>query len=255
VTDRLTDRLTDRSLDRSELTHDGFLDNRLILAQPRRGFRAGHDSVLLAASVPAAHNNKVLELGSGVGVASLCLALREKACRVLGIEIDPELVALANDNARRNEMSERVSFVAGDVIAHDFRGEDFDHVFLNPPFHLADGQESPDAARARAMHDANDALDAWTSRAVELVRPGGKVTIVMREDRLARWREGISGAVIVLRLLPRLGEKAKRIIAQVSPGGPSSYREMPPFVLHKADGRPTEEAEAVLRHGAPLRFE
>lgn len=242
-------------IDSSELTYDGFLGNRLILAQPKRGFRAGHDSVLLAASIQFSENSDVLELGSGVGVASLCLAAREKKCRVLGIEIDSELVALANQNAMRNGLSERVSFAAGDVFEHDFQGKHFDHVFLNPPFHFADGQKSPDSARARAMHDANDAHFAWTERAVELVRPGGKVTIVMREDRLLRWRERVFGEVLLLRLLPRPGGKAKRVIAQLSPHSASSYREIEPFVLHNGAGEPTKEAEAVLRHGDPLRLE
>ena len=241
--------------DRAELSHDGFLGNRLTVAQPKRGFRAGHDSVLLAASIQVEENSNLLELGSGVGVASLCFAAREKTCSVLGIEIDPNLVDLANDNARRNELSPRVSFFAGDVVAHDFRGNHFDHVFLNPPFHLGVGQRSPDAGRARAMHDAKDALYAWTERAVELVRPGGKVTIVMREDRLPHWRERVSGAVIVLPLLPRPGGKAKRVIARISPDSASSCMEIAPLVLHDEDGHPTKEAEAVLRHGAPLRLE
>lgn len=239
----------------AELTQDGFLDNRLTVSQPKKGFRAGHDSVLLAASVQVEENSSVLELGSGVGAASLCLAAREQQCRVLGIEIDSGLVALANDNARRNQLSDRVRFIADDVVGHDFRGERFDHVFLNPPFHFADGRKSPDAGRARAMHDTKDALIAWTGRAVELVRPGGKVTIVMRADRLARWREHVSGAVISLPLLSRPGEKAKRVIARISPSAASSYREIGPFVLHDIDGKPTEAAEAVLRHCASLNLE
>jgi tRNA1(Val) A37 N6-methylase TrmN6 len=242
-------------IDRYELTHDGFLDNRLTVAQPKKGFRAGHDSVLLAACIEAKDNSNLVELGSGVGVASLCLAQREKRCRVLGIEVDPELVALANDNARLNGMSERVSFLTGDVLEHDFQGGLFDQVFLNPPFHTSDGRKSPDPRRARAMYDANDALHAWTERAVELVRPGGKVTIVMRADRLPHWRARVSGAVIVLPLLPKPDGTAKRVIARLSPRGPSSYTEMEPLVLHNRDGLPTEEAEAVLRHGAPLYLE
>ena len=239
-------------IDGSELTHDGFLDNRLTVCQPKRGFRAGHDSVLLAASIHIEENSNVLELGSGVGVASLCLAARVEDCHVTGVEIDPGLVALANENAKRNEMSARVRFLAGDVVEQKFEDKCFDHVFLNPPFHLASGQKSPDAGRARAMHDADEALYAWTAHAIGLVCPGGNVTIIMRADRFGHWCERVSGAVILLRLLPRPGEEAKRVIARITPHAPSSFGEMEPFVLHNDDGKPTEEAEAVLRHGAPL---
>ena len=242
-------------IDRSELTHDGFLDNRLTVCQSKRGFRAGHDSVLLAASIQISENSNVLELGSGVGVASLCLAARVGDCRVTGVEIDPELVALANENAKRNEMLARVRFLAGDVVEQKFEGECFDHVFLNPPFHPASGQKSPDAGRVRATHDADEALYAWTAQAIGLVRPGGSVTIVMRADRFERWRERVPGAVIVLRLLPRPGEDPKRVIARITPRTLSSFGEIEPFVLHNEDGTPTEEAEAVLRHGAALFLE
>ena len=99
------------------LTLDRFLGGRLTIAQPKRAFRAGHDTVLLAAAVPAGPREFVLELGAGAGVASLCLAVRVPDVRLLGIELNPELVRLANENAVRNGMGERVRFEAGDVPA------------------------------------------------------------------------------------------------------------------------------------------
>jgi len=242
-------------IDSAELTVDGFLNNRLTICQPKRGFRAGHDAVLLAASIPMVENGHALELGSGVGVASLCLAARVKECRVTGIEIAPELVALAVENAKNNELVERVNILVGDVLENAVGGQQFDQVFLNPPFHPKSARKSPDEGRARAMHDPKDALVRWTARAIGFVCPGGSVTVVMRADRLAQWRAGLCGTLTVLRLLPRKDEEPKRVIARLTPSAPTSYREAKPFVLHRPDGRPTEEAEDVLRHGAPLSFE
>ena len=48
--------------------------------------------------------SRALELGAGAGTASLCLAARIPAITVTGIEIDPDLVQLANDNAAANGM-------------------------------------------------------------------------------------------------------------------------------------------------------
>ena len=59
-----------------ELTRDRFLDGRLLVAQPRSGYRAAMDPVLLAAACPARPGEAVLELGCGAGVASLCLGWR-----------------------------------------------------------------------------------------------------------------------------------------------------------------------------------
>ena len=101
------------------LTLDRFLGGRVVAAQPADGFRAGHDTVLLAAAVPAEPGSTVLELGSGVGIASLCLAARVPGVRIVGVEIDPDLVRLANDNAAHNDLSARVSFIAADASNFD----------------------------------------------------------------------------------------------------------------------------------------
>lgn len=102
----------------SAVTEDGFLDGRLRICQPERGFRAGLDAVMLAAAVPAGAGDSALELGAGVGTASLCLAART-GCRVTGIEIEPALVELANANAARNGMAGQVTFQAGDALSGD----------------------------------------------------------------------------------------------------------------------------------------
>ena len=62
-----------------ELTDDGFLGQRLHILQPRQGYRAATDPVLLAAAVPAQSGQSVLELGCGAGVASLCLGAAGQA--------------------------------------------------------------------------------------------------------------------------------------------------------------------------------
>jgi tRNA1Val (adenine37-N6)-methyltransferase len=246
---------------------DRFLGGRLLLAQPKKGFRAGHDTVLLAASVPAHAGAQVLELGSGAGVASLCLAARVPGVQVLGIEIDEGLVALANENAARSGMEERVRFEPGDATRDEDvlilsreqndRVEGFDHVFFNPPFHPATGQPSPNAQRERAMRMEDVALAQWTRAALALVRTGGTVTAIIRADRaeemLAGERAGERGAVL-FPLFPHKGETPKRAIVQIVKGGTAPLRHAAGLVLHERDGRNTDAAEAVLRYGKELRL-
>src|SRR5690242_10913614 len=59
-----------------ELTDDEFLGGRVKLWQPKDGFRAGLDSVMLAAAVQVKPGARVCDLGVGVGTASVCLAAR-----------------------------------------------------------------------------------------------------------------------------------------------------------------------------------
>ena len=70
----------------TELTRDAFLGGLVHLWQPRSGYRAGVDPVLLAATIPAVSGQRVLELGCGVGAAVLCLGARVAGLELVGVE-------------------------------------------------------------------------------------------------------------------------------------------------------------------------
>ena len=236
-------------------TLDGFLGGRLTIEQPKRGsgFRAGHDSVLLAASVRAGSGEYVLELGSGAGVVGLCLAARVPGVRVLGVEIDTEMAVLANSNATRNALSDRVRFVAGDAREVLLPDAPFSHIVFNPPFHLASGHVSPNANRDRARRDTDNALKIWTDIARSLVETAGTITIVTRADRFEEWCGVNRGTIEWIPILSHEGDAPKRIIARLYPGGDNGKKQLPAIVLHGPDGQATEAAERLLRHGDGLQ--
>ena len=227
-----------------------FLDGRVKVAQPERGFRSGLDAVMLAASVSARPGESALELGAGAGTASLCLAARVERMQIVGVEIDPGLVELATANAAANGFDCR--FVAADIfrLPADLKRE-FDHVFCNPPFH-GEGQSSPDTARNLALSDAGQLSD-WLKLGLQRTVAGGFFTAILRADRLA---EALSAlpveGVSVLPLWPKAGEPAKRAVLQVRKSSRAPFALLPGLVLHRADGASTPEAEAVLRRGAAL---
>src|SRR2546421_4717251 len=88
-----------------ETTDDAVLGGRLILRQPRRGHRVGHDAILLAAATEGREGEHAVELGAGVGAAGLALTQRVARLRVTLVEIDATLAALAEANAKRNGLS------------------------------------------------------------------------------------------------------------------------------------------------------
>jgi tRNA1Val (adenine37-N6)-methyltransferase len=236
-----------------EFTEDRFLDGRLRVRQFADGFRGGLDAVMLAAAVPARAGDEVLELGSGAGTASLCLASRIAALRIVGTDIQSELVGLANGNASENGFGDRVVFVTVDVLdlPADMR-RDYDHVFCNPPFHGADGEVSPDASRAEATHDDGE-LATWLAIGMKRTKSGGTFTCILRADRLGEALAALpSTGVRVFPLWPHAGEAAKRVIVQVRKGARAPLELLGGLVLHRSDGSYTDEADAVLRGGAGL---
>lgn len=233
-----------------------FLGGQVIVRQPEHGFRAGLDAVMLAAAVPACDGETVLELGAGAGTASLCLARRAAGVEVEGIEIDPDLVALANANAAANGIEDRVRFVMADVFAlpERFR-RPYAHVLCNPPFHDDAGEAPPDPARARALQD-NGQLSAWLTVGMKRTASGGTFTAILRADRLGEALAALPDrGVTVFPLWPRSGEPAKRVIIQTRQGARAPLAVMSGLVLHQPDGQYTPEADAVLRGGVALSLQ
>jgi tRNA1(Val) A37 N6-methylase TrmN6 len=235
-----------------EITEDRFLGGRVLVRQRRDGFRAGLDAVMLAAAVPAIPGDEVLELGSGAGTASLCLASRIAGVRVVGAEIESDLVALSNQNAAANGFGDRVVFVTVDVLdlPADMKRE-YGHVFCNPPFH-AGGMQSPDTFRAGATHDEGT-LGDWLSIGMKRTVSGGTFTAILRADRLSETLAALPATgVSVFPLHPRAGEAAKRVIVQLRKASRAPLAMLRGLVLHEDDGSYTREANAVLRDGEGL---
>lgn len=235
-----------------DCTLDRFLDGRIIAAQPKAGFRAGHDTVLLAAAVPA--GPKVLELGSGAGIASLCYARRVADAEVRGVEIDPDLVAIAIDNAARNHLAERVRFSAGNAAPVHFATK-YDQVFFNPPFHAATGTRSPVHGRDEAKRDTGSVLAQFMKAALRNVQRGGTITAIIRRDRVDDLLAmAMHSPAVVFPLYPRAGSEPKRAIVQIAAAVSGGVHYGAGLVLHRDGGGNTEEAEAILRNAEPLRL-
>jgi len=60
------------------------------------------------------------------------------------------------------------------------------------------------------------------------------------------------GGIVVLPVHGRAGEPAIRILARATKGSRAPLVLLPGLVLNDRSGRPTPEAEAVLRHAAAL---
>jgi tRNA1(Val) A37 N6-methylase TrmN6 len=222
----------------------------VIVRQPEQGFRAGLDAVMLAAAVPEGAN--ALELGAGAGTASLCLAARFSSMTITGIEIDPELVRLANDNAGANRMQDRVRFATANIFALplEFKRE-YDCVLINPPFH-GEGQASPDPGRARALMDGG-ALADWLTAGLKRTISGGTLTVILRADRLNEALPALPLAgVRVLPLWPKQGEPARRVLVQVRKGSGAAFSLLAGLTLHDNSGAYTPQADAILRGEAAL---
>ncbi len=241
-----------------ETSEDALLGGRLRLRQPVNGYRAAIDPVLLAAAVPATGIDTVLDIGCGAGAAALCLAARVPGCRVTGIDMQRDLVRLAGDNIVLNGMVGRVAVMVGDLLRPPPRLElgSFAHVMANPPYlETGTATPSPIAGKAAAHLEGEADLAAWVGFALAMVRPKGSMTFIHRADRIEHLLEQLSrrtGDIAILPLWPGAGKPAKRVIVHARKGVGNPSRLLPGLMLHGADGRYSDEADAILRHAAAL---
>jgi tRNA1Val (adenine37-N6)-methyltransferase len=243
------------------LSRDRFLDGRLVIAQPRGGYRAGTDPVLLAAAVPAVGGQAVLELGCGVGVASFCLGVRVPGLALHGVERQPDYADLARQNAAANAVALDVTIADLTRMPSDLLARTFDHVIANPPyFDAASGTGARDPGREAALREVTPLAD-WIDAALRRLRPGGWLTLIQRADRMPEVLGAIgrrAGQTAVLPLTGRAGQPAGRVIVRARKGGKGPFRLLAPFVLHDGPCHTGDgddygpAARAVLRDGRAL---
>jgi len=243
------------------VTDDAFLGGALDILQPKTGYRAGIDGILLAASVPAGDGDAVLDVGAGVGVVGLAVARRLAHARVSMVERNPRLAGLARSNIERNGLAGRVRLFEADVTQPEAPipgvvAGTFDHVLANPPFHIegrGTAASDPLKAGANAMPDGD--LDLWVRFMAGMTRSGGTTALIHRADALPALLEALAGrfgGAAVLPIHPRVGEPASRVLISAVKGSRAPLELRPGLVLHNADHSFRPDVEAILRHGAAL---
>lgn len=247
----------------AELRRDAFLGGALHLWQPLKGYRAGIDPVLLAASVPAEAGQSVLDLGCGAGAAALCLGTRVPGLRLSGIERHAGYAELARQNGAEAVQDFEVCTADLADMPASLKARTFDHVIANPPYlERSYGTAAPDPNRETALGEETP-LAVWIRAGAKRLRPRGCMHLVLKADRLASALNALDrhlGSLEVLPLAPRPGRDAELVILRGRKDGRARLRLHAPIILHEGTRHPgdkdhyTAPVSAVLRCGAALEF-
>lgn len=244
-------------------TRDAFLAGRITLSQPRNGFRAGFDSVLLGAAVRAGTQN-LLDLGAGVGTAGLVALALGRAEHAVLVERHAETAALARDNVEGNSFAGRAEVLTLDILspgplrtAAGLKTNHFGTVIANPPFFEAgQGTRAPEASRADARHMAQEGLDAWVRCAAGSAAADGDFVIIYPAPGLTALLAALAprfGALTILPISPRPGLAATRVLVRGKKGSRAPLTLLASRALHGADGRGfAPEFDAIFRGAAAL---
>jgi tRNA1(Val) A37 N6-methylase TrmN6 len=242
------------------VTRDEILYGRLKLWQPEEGPRVNMDTVLLAAYVRLRSRTEsfFVELGSATGAVSLMLALRfPERFRILGLEIQPELEALAQRNRLENDLGRSVFFQCMDLREHrSLAAGAFDGLVVNPPYEEeGKGRKSPLESVSIARQGSRCTLKDVFEAASWLLKHRGRFFAVFRADRTAEFLASMTGGGIEPKRLrfvyPRAGERAKLFLVEGLKGGGSGSIVEPPLFVYDAGGYTPELLKAYELEGLP----
>jgi release factor glutamine methyltransferase len=154
---------------------------------------------------------KIVDVGTGTGCIALALLAELPNAEVVGVDVSPDALALARENASRLGMSDRFTAVQGNLLNVDAtppsrckqekRGEDtastffaeasFDIIVSNPPYILSGVCETLDSSvrdyePKLALDGGADGLDLvrpLVAQAFRVLKPGGGLFLEIGYDQ------------------------------------------------------------------------
>lgn len=233
---------------------DYFKREKIQIIQSKAYFTLSLDAILLADFIrlPQGRPFRYLDFCSGNGVIPLLLSARTRQ-PLYGVEIQAELVAMAQRSIALNHMEDRVTIYHQDVKELDGAvwGE-LDVISCNPPYFLVENANAFHklSSHALARHEIALTLDQWVSKAAQLLKTKGKLFIVHRPDRLDDLMEVLLkyhfGVHRLRFIYPKAGANAKvMLIEAIYQGGRRGIKVEPPLIVHQEDNRYTSEMMAI----------
>lgn len=245
--------------DMCDYSRDYLLDKRVHIFQPLDGYRASTDAVLLSSLIGSVKKgDTILDVGSGTGAVSLCLAhrLQNEDVKITGLEIQPRLVELSNLSAQANGFENFLTYLNRDIRTkpEEIDNCSFAHVITNPPY-AQDDMPSPNAGKALAHNHHNFSLAGWIDFCIKMIRPKGYFYMINRAeaiDEILYNIHGRLGGIKVIPLFSKTGQKAKRVMIIARKNDKTPAEILNGLTVHDKQGAYTPQAHAILREGKPF---
>jgi tRNA1Val (adenine37-N6)-methyltransferase len=228
------------------------------VVQSKRGYRFSTDALLLAGFVTLKKGEQVIDLGTGVGIIPLILCRRYRELqRIIGIEIQEELVDLARRNVQLNGLEDRITILEGDIRQPDtvVRNPGADVVVSNPPYYrVVDGRINPEHQKALARHEVACTVNEVIGSARWFLRDGGRFFVIFPAfrsvwlfDRLVR--EQLEPKRVRW-VYTRDDEAAKFILVEAHKKRASGVEILPPLIMYTDEGNYCPELRRLYDEGS-----
>jgi len=151
----------------------------LVLEIPDSVYEPAEDSFLLAKHA-AKLKGRVLEIGCGSGIAVLNNAKNNPQNEVVGVDINPDAVKCAKENAKRNKLK-NAKFFKSDLFSAIAPSEKFDAILFNPPY-LPTSKDERVSGKLNSAFDGGKSgrrvLDRFLRAFPKFLKPHGVVLLI-----------------------------------------------------------------------------
>ncbi|SKA88818.1 tRNA1(Val) A37 N6-methylase TrmN6 [Clostridium sp. USBA 49] len=237
---------------REDETLDDLQLGGICVIQKKNAFRFGVDAVLLANFAKIKKGMRVIDLCSGTGVIPFILAGKTEASYISGIEIQEEMVEMANRSVKYNKLEDRVEFISGDLKDLNLlkNMQKAEVVTVNPPYKLKNsGIINSNDKNAIARHEICCTLEDVIIACRIVLKDNGRVYMVHRPERIADilclMRKHKIEPKTIRMVHPNTKKAPNIVLIEGQRDGGAFLKWEPPLYIYNDNGVYTEEIERI----------
>ena len=234
-------------------TTDTFFDGKIKVMQSRAGYRFSIDSVLLAFHAAPRPGDKVLDLGTGCGIISLIMAVRQPDIRIFAVELQTELAGLAEANVGQNQLANRIQVMHTDMrlLKPNMTGGPADLIVCNPPYRKpGSGRINPAQQRAVARHEIKVSLVDILETAHRMLRTAGRFVVIYSVERTTDIISCMRSEQIEPKFMRMIhstrNSEAKLVLIEGVKGARPGLKVTPSLIIYDDTGDYTEEVKPMF---------
>ena len=223
-------------MDNNALRYDRVNDD-IQLIQIEDGLTFGTDALLLAAYIDRKYKTAI-ELGAGTGIISLLLLTRDKVESVTALEVQEEYANLTKNNAKLNNLSDRLSVIHTDLREYNTR--ECDLLFTNPPYMKNNsGKSNMSSKKNIARHEVNGTIDDFCKHGSRMLKFGGTFAVVYRQDRLSELMHAMHAASLESKRMTFVHadcvSQPSMVLVEAKKGGKCGLKVTRPLIIYKSN--------------------
>ncbi len=226
---------------------DHLWPNGPVFTFSEKAFPPSTDSLLLGSFPKLRKNDRVCDLGAGMGLLGLLLWAREPSVKLTAVEIQPDACELCRRNYADNG-------IGGTVLQADLRDRtqlpkagSYDLVICNPPYFTPGSGFIAEGNRGQARSELTATLSDICTAAAWLLPTGGRFALVYRAERLPELLETAKSSGLIpkkLRFVQKNSHLFPRFfLLECRKNGNPGLQVDPVLLLEDVHGRETQDVQ------------